>query len=144
MVELTPEQKAALDKETSATIAAVADKQKSEELAKVKEVAKAEARKEFDLELKLKEQEAAMQKVIEEAEKAKKENAAHLAALQTKFEEAMAKTRAPVSSDDPFAASNTKDNFLKSLTPEKIEQIEDASARAFYGDELYNEILKKK
>ncbi len=144
MVDLTPEQKAALDKETSAVIAAVADKQKAEELSKVKDEAKAEARKEFDLELKLKEQQAAMQKVIEEAEKSKKENAAHLEALQKRFEEAMSQKRAPVTSDDPFAQSNTKDNFLKSLTQEKIEQIEEQSARAFYGDELYQEILKKK
>ncbi len=144
MVELTPEQKAALDKETSATIAAVADKQKGEEIAKVKETAKAEARKEFELEAKLKEQDDAMKKVIAEAEASKKENEAHLAALQKKFEDAMAQKRAPVTSDDPFAASNTKDNFLKSLTQEKIEQIEEQSARAFYGEELYNEIQKKR
>lgn len=144
MVEITPEQKAKLDQETQEAIKSLADKQKAEELAKVKQEVREETKKEMELQQKLKEQEEALQKYIAEQEKAKKENAEHLAALQAKFEAAMSEKRAPVVGQDPFSQPNQKDKFLQSLTGEKIDQIEEASARAFYGEELYNEIQKKK
>ena len=144
MVDITPEQKAKLDQETQEALKSMADKQKATEVEKIKSDAKAEAQKEFALEQKLKDQEAQMQKFIAEQEKLKKESAEHLAALQAKFEEAMSQKRAPVVGTDPFAQPDTKTKFLQSLTQEKIDQIEEASARAFYGDELYEEIQKKK
>jgi DNA repair exonuclease SbcCD ATPase subunit len=139
--EITEEQKAKLEKDTQEALQSLANKSKESELDKARSEAREEAKKEFELQQKLKQQEELLAKAIAEQEALKKAQAEQLEAIQKKLEDSLAQKKAPVVTDSPFSKP-TNDQFLKSLSKDQIDRIEEESARAFYGDALYDALKR--
>jgi len=107
---------------------------------KAKEEAKKEAEKEFAVNQRIKEietQKAELQKKLEDKEKS---SAEELEKLKSKVNE-LVSSRASIQVQDPFKKPENQNTDF--MSDEKISQIEVASARAFWGDDAYDDMLRE-
>jgi hypothetical protein len=116
----------------------------SEAIQKAKEEARKEAEKEMAVQKKLEEQERKLKEAQEVIEKQKADAQKQLEMLQKRVDE-MAASKAVVPSDDPFknGSSSTQAKSVDQWPEDRVAQFEEESKRVFFGDDLYNRILKQ-
>jgi multidrug efflux pump subunit AcrA (membrane-fusion protein) len=139
MPEEIDKELAAINADIASAQSALVSKGTEELIQKAREEARKEAEKEFLVNQRIKEietQKAELQKRLEDKEKA---SAEELDKLKTKVNE-LVSSRASIQVQDPF---RNPVNTGQELSEEKITQIEVASARAFWGDDAYDDMLRE-
>lgn len=134
-VIITDDEKKAIDKDIAEAKAALVSKDTQDQIAKAKNEAKAEAEKEFQLKKQLEDAEKAKQELQAKIAAQEKETAERLAKLQSKVDE-LVTSKASINVVDPF--KNQPKEALKQQvdgwSEEQVEAFQEASAREFFGD----------
>jgi transketolase len=135
---VTKEELAQLNKDTEQALNKLGDKLQQDTIAKAKVEAKAEAKQEFEIASKLAEQERVNKELQAKLEATQKATSEQLAALQKKVDESIG-SRAVINPKNPFVHEQQKDtsanHVIDSLSEDQINEVEEASARAFFGEE---------
>lgn len=135
---VTKEELAQMNKDTEAALNKLGDKLQQDTIDKAKAEAKAEAQKEFELAQKLTEQERLNKELQAKLEAQQKTTAEQLAALQKKVDDSIG-SKAVLNPKNPFVHEQQKDTstlaVIDSMSSEQVNELEEASARAFFGDE---------
>lgn len=116
-------------------------KEVEQKINQVKEEAKREVEKEFLMNDKIKQAEMEKAQLQAEMEKIQKQSAEELERLKSKVDELIS-SKAPVKTDDPFKKHTDIKNSIDFLSDEQVSDIEEASARAFWGDEAYEDMKR--
>lgn len=134
-VIITDDEKKAIDKDIAEAKAALVSKDTQDQIAKAKNEAKAEAEKEFQLKKQLEDAEKAKQELQAKIAAQEKETAERLSKLQSKVDE-LVTSKASINVVDPF--KNQPKEALKQQvdgwSEEQVEEFQEASAREFFGD----------
>lgn len=126
-----------LDKQIQAQTAVLAQKERDDLVQKAKDEARKEVLREVEL-----------QKQLEEATRAKAEMEKKLAEMEKRTTEEVTKVKEQVNSlisskavvpnDNPFKDTHSVDNFSR----KQLDEIEERSARAFFGDEGFESMMR--
>ena len=142
--ELTPEEKAAIQKDIDDANKTLVSDDTRVAIEKAKVEAKAEAAKEFEVNAKIKELEAEKEKLKQDQIIKEKEAAEKLVELTNKVNE-MTTSRAAINTQDPFKSNTTPSDMksrVENLTEEDAKDIENEASRQFWGDEGF-EIIER-
>jgi hypothetical protein len=130
-VVITPEEKAAIDKDLADAKASLVSKATQEQLDR----AKAEAEKELQLKKQLEEAEKEKKILADKIAAQEKETAERLSKLQSKVDE-LVTSKAPATIVDPFKSTNDGlKGQIASWNDDQVDAFEEASAREFFGDD---------
>jgi uncharacterized protein (DUF3084 family) len=126
-----------IKKDIAAAKASMVSKETAELIKQEKESARAEAEKEFAVNQKVKELEEQNKKLQEEHLQKEKEAAQRLEDFQKRLDE-LTTSKAPLRSKDPFVNEPSPDGAMdvKNWDDQKINDIERASGKAFFGEEF--------
>jgi len=133
---LTKEDIDAMNKDIADAKSSLVSKETEMKLEDVKRQAKEEAKQELELKAKFEQQEQLNKELQEKLEAKEREASERLSKLQEKVDE-MVSSKAAVRPVDPFAAQEQEKAVdLKRMSDEDINDLEHASAQAFFGSEL--------
>ena len=139
-VELSEEEKSNLQKDIQSARSNIVSKETEGLIQNAKEEAKKEAEKEFATNAKIKELTEQNEKLKSEQVEKEKAAAEKFDALQSKVDELIT-SKAPVRTEDPFKPIEKAKNEVDRMSPEQVNDIESASARAFFGED-YDQMLR--
>jgi len=144
-VTLTPEDKAAMQKDIDDAKKSLVSDDTQKVMEKVKAEAKAEAEKEFAVNAKIKELEADNKKLLDIQVEKEKESATKLDVLTKKVDE-MTTSKANVVQQDPFKGNQPVDIKTKvdSLSDNEALDLQEKASEQFFGKEGYELIQRDK
>jgi len=131
----TKEELEDINKDIATAKESLISKETEMKIEEMKKQAKNEAKQELEAQQKFEQQEKENQELKKQLEAREKEAATKLESLQKKVDE-MIGSKAAMQPIDPFKAPPPETEKVDSWSDDKIEQVEEASARAFFGDDL--------
>lgn len=134
-----------LNKDLASSANVIAQKMAQESIEKAKDEGRKEAQAEFELKQKLAEQEKLTKQLQEQIEAQKKAAQTEAESMKKKLEELTA-SKATIPIQNPFANSGgaqptQASHIVDTWDDEKLDQVEQESARAFFG-ESYDQATK--
>jgi len=133
--EISEEEQKAIEADIAKARSSLVSKEMEERLERVKQEATAQATKEAEIKHQLEESQRKQKELEEQMRNKEAEYAKSFDALKSKVDE-MTSSKAPVNIQDPFKqpTNGTNPNDVDSWDDEKVDQVEEESARAFFGD----------
>ena len=130
---VSEEDKKAIEQDIADAKSKLVSKEVQAQVDKVKADTRAEVEKEAALKAQLEKQAAEIAQLKADKERQEKDAAERLNKIQAKVDE-MVSSKAPVNMQDPFRAPSGAGSVVDTWNDDKVDSIEEESARKFFGE----------
>ena len=137
---MSPEDKAAIEQDIADAKSKLISKEMQQQIEEAKKQTKEELMKELETKQKLEEQDKQIATLKAEKEKQEKEAADRLDKIQARVDDIIS-SKASIKRDDPFKDEGSNIDVDR-MSDETVDDIEEKSARAFFGEE-YEHMLRQ-